>query len=152
MAGFTMVELVMVIVILGILAVVAMPNFSSSSIYQAAAFNDQVRAALRLAQKTAVSHRRLVCATLTTTTVVLAIADSNPAIACNRDLLGADGTNTYASSPDSGNVNLSPAGTLYFQASGMVSSDAAGSSVVSQSIVITGMTPIAVQGATGYVD
>ena len=58
--GFTLVELVTIMILLGILAVVAIPRMDTSA-YHAAQFHDQTVAALRYAQKTAVSHRRLVC-------------------------------------------------------------------------------------------
>lgn len=143
----------MVIVILGVLAAVAIPNMTSGSTFQAAAFKDEVRSALRYAQKSAVSHRRLVCVTLTSTAAALSIATANPASACGTALKGPDGSDNYASSPNAASVTLSPAGSLYFQPSGVVSSDAAGTSVIdSYDITVTGMSPISVQGATGYVD
>ena len=58
--GFTLVELVTIMIIVGILAVVASPRMDTSA-YYAVEFHDRAVAALRFAQKTAVSHRRLVC-------------------------------------------------------------------------------------------
>lgn len=152
-AGFTLIELVMVMIVLGVLAFVAIPKLSGSSEFRAAAFREEVRAALRYAQKSAVSHRRLVCAQLTASTVTLTIADANPAAACgSTTLMGPDGNSAYASSLDAANVMLSPTGTLYFQPSGMVTADAAGATPSDYSVTVTGMAAISVQGATGYVN
>lgn len=152
-SGFTVIELVVVMIVLGVLAFVAIPKLSGSSEFRAAAFREEVRAALRYAQKSAVSHRRLVCAQLTATTVTLKIADANPAAACgSTTLIGPDGNSAYASSLDATNVTLSPAGTLHFQPSGMVTSDTAGTTPTDYSLTVTGMTAISVQGATGYVN
>ena len=50
LAGFTVVELVMVIVIIGIIAVVAVPRMDTST-FRALEFHDRTVAALRHAQK-----------------------------------------------------------------------------------------------------
>src|ERR1035437_7525698 len=71
-SGFTMIELVMVMVIIGILAVVAIARMDTSG-YRALEFHDKTVAALRYAQKTATSHRRLVCVAFTASTVTLTI-------------------------------------------------------------------------------
>jgi len=60
--GFTMVELVVTIVILGIVSAVVMPRFASLGAFDAAGYGDQVQALLRYAHKTAIAQRAVVAA------------------------------------------------------------------------------------------
>jgi MSHA pilin protein MshC len=154
-AGFTLVELVTVIVILGVLAVVVLPRMTGASAFRGLAFHDEVVAALRYAQKTAVSHRRLVCASFTASTVTLNIASANGATTCGAATLnGPDGNAAYARSLDPANVTVSiaPAGPVYFQPAGTITSDGAGTLITDYAVTVTGASAILLAGATGYVN
>lgn len=151
--GFTMVELVMVLVVLGLLAVVVLPRMDSGQAFREMGFRDQVAAALRHAQKTAVSHRRLVCATVAADQLSLAIASAHPASACGSALAGPDGRLPSASSPSVGIALASaPAGPLYFQPSGTVTNDGAGTTPTDFTLTVTNQAAIAVLGTTGHVE
>ncbi len=139
----------MVLVLVGLLAVVALPRFSGSSEFRNIAFRDEVAAALRYAQKSAVSHRRLVCAVFTANSVTLRIAASNPAAACGSATLnGPDGKTAFAQAASDLMASGLPA--LHFQPSGVVTS--ADGVVTTHTISISGASPVTVVGATGHVE
>ena len=126
--GFTTIELVAVIVLMGVLAVVALPRMEGALAQRSDHWRDQVLAALRHAQATAQSHRRLVCATVVTDAVTLSMATANPATACTTALPGADGQAAHAST-----------------------SDGAGAIATDRSIAIDGQDAIVVVAETGHV-
>ena len=80
--GFTLIELIMVIVMLGVLAVFAAPRIFNSGDFYARGFHDETLALLRYAQKTAIAQRRTVCVAFTTTTATLSIAPTAGTSAC----------------------------------------------------------------------
>jgi MSHA pilin protein MshC len=73
--GFTLIELIMVVILVGILAVVAVPRLNTSD-FQARGFHDETLALLRYAQKTAIAQRRTVCVTFATDSATLTIASA----------------------------------------------------------------------------
>ena len=146
--GFTLIELVTVIVILGVLAVVAIPRMETS-VYRAAEFHDKTVSALRFAQKTATSHRRLVCVTFPDThTVQLNIDTSQKRGTCDASapalFLPGSASNQVVSS-DPANVKFSSLPTtLNFEAVGT-------SANASLAFFNDGAAAITIVGATGYV-
>lgn len=144
--GFTLVELVTVVVILGILAVVALPRLSNSE-YREQEFRDKVVSALRYAQKSAVSHRRMVCVSFTATSVSL-IMDTNSSLTCdNSDApLLIPGTS-------SGVLNSPDAGKAYFTSSDLSALNFAADGSSGGRVLVVGSLPqITVVGATGHVN
>jgi MSHA pilin protein MshC len=150
-AGFTLPELIGVMILVAVLAAVALPKFDAAISLRGDAWRDEVVSALRHAHQTAVSHRRLVCAVVGATTVTLTIAANNPASACTASLPGPDGGSAYTTATGGTTASVSPAGTLYFQPSGRVTSDGAGNTASDRSITIGTTTTVVVVGETGHV-
>ena len=67
--GFTLVELIVTMVVLGIISVVAIPRFADQQGFQSRAFYEQVQEAIKFAQKAAVAQRKSVYVTTTATTL-----------------------------------------------------------------------------------
>ena len=152
MRGFTMVELVVVLVVTGVMAAFAMPKLITAVSMRDAGWHDQVISAMRYAQKAAVGHRRVVCATVNATSVTLAIATVNPAVSCDGTLASSDGTGTAATTTNSSAATaVSPAGVIYFQPDGRATSDLAGTTSSTRTVSMSGATDITVNGETGYV-
>lgn len=69
MRGFTLAELISVIVIIGVLAAVALPRFLGPQGFESRAFYDQSQAVVRFAQKVAIAQRRTVFVNITSTRI-----------------------------------------------------------------------------------
>ncbi|XLZ71717.1 prepilin-type N-terminal cleavage/methylation domain-containing protein [Massilia sp. SR12] len=148
--GFTIVELVTVMVVVGVLAAILIPRMMGTS-WASTTYRQEVLSALRYAQKTAVSHRRLVCANVAGANVTLQIAQDSGANACGLNMPSPDGR-PYASQNASVVAGGSMSGMLLFQPDGRVMRLVAGNPVVSTgTITITGEASITIHGETGYV-
>jgi MSHA pilin protein MshC len=154
--GFTLIELIMVMVIVGILAIVVAPRFFDVNVFKSRGFADQVQASLRNAQKIAIAQHRNVCVAMTANDITLTIASvSGAASACDTPLVSpTTGQAPYKISTPSAaiTITLAPA-TFNFDALGKPW-DVLGTtpSTVQKSITINGATNnIFVEAETGYV-
>lgn len=116
--GFTLVELVIVLTVIGILAATLGPRFFTQSVFSQRGYADELASALRFAQKAAVSSQCATRLTLTATTYV-ATQQAASGNSCNTSdttwstpVLGADGAAIQGSAP--ANTTVSPAGWYQF--------------------------------------
>ena len=146
--GFTMVELIMVMVLIGVLAAIGVPKLVGDNSFAAATFGDEVASALRSAQKTAVARRRLVCATVGGSSVTLRLAAAPGAAECSIALDGM-GAGTTASGV------TATSHTLFFQPNGLITAGATGRETVRGAVLIQldgeERRRIAFEGSTGHV-
>lgn len=144
--GFTLIELIMVVVLVGVLAVFAVPRMINTGDFFPRGFQDQTMAVLRFAQKTAIAQRRTVCVTFTANTITLNIA-ALPAGACNTPLNGPQGA-PVLTAPNGTTFAAVPA-PLFFNGLGQPV-DNAGATVGTQTLQV-GVLNITVEAGTGYV-
>lgn len=122
--GFTLIELIMVIVVLGALSIFVAPRFSSKTSFDTLSFHQELKTAIRFAHKLSIASGCEVQLSLTVNSYALFYPDTS----CNPpDAFGANPVNHpvqsggYAGTSPSG-VTLASFGNFYFTASGAPSS------------------------------
>jgi MSHA pilin protein MshC len=138
--GFTLIELIVVMILVGILGVAVLPRFAEKSVFEARGFKDETLALLQYAQKAAIAQRRYVCVTFTgTTSASLSVGATT---ACGTPLAGPTGVAPFSVTARSGGYAATPT-NFYF--------DAVGRPSVGQTISISGSSSLTVETETGYV-
>lgn len=156
--GFTLIELILVIVILGVLAVFAAPRLFNNADLYARGFHDETLAYLRYAQKTAIAQRRTVCVTFpnTNSSLTLTMSQNAATVDCTTAvaLTGPNGSTTLNAKTGSGVVYSTPPAPISFNFNGLGQPIAAtgGAPMASQTLQVVGVNKsITVEAATGYV-
>lgn len=153
--GFTLVELIIVMVLMGVLAVVAAPRIFNTSDFYARGFHDETLALLRYAQKTAVAQRRTACVSFlvaAVSTASLRTASAAAVPACDADLVGPRGDTPGKITSRSGvNYSATPA-TLAFDGLGQPLDSSGGVLTAARTITVGGSgRVITIEPVTGYV-
>ena len=154
--GFTLVELIIVIVLLGVLAVVAAPRIFNNTDFYARGFHDETMALLRYAQKTAIAQRRTVCVTFAVagvSTASLSIASAEAVATCNTNLVGPRGDTPGTVTSRSGvNYTATPPAAVSFDGLGEPLDAGGTPNTAARTITVSGSGKvITIEPATGYV-
>lgn len=148
--GFTLLELIVLLVIVGIVSVAVLPRFFGGSGFEERTFRDQVVSGLRFAQKTAIAARRNVSVTFTAAQVQFAVRNCANGTACVPEFvpLNLPATNnavlTAAAARSAGFAAFPPA--VVFDPAGRPLTG--GANIQVQGLVAV---PIVVEAETGYV-
>jgi MSHA pilin protein MshC len=147
--GFTIIELVVVLVLIGILSVTVLPRFTGSSGLEDRGFRDRTIAALRYAQKSAIASRRTVCVTFAASLrqVNFRKSSANGASDCSTGaaLTGPDGNDLVVTATGGAHFTAQPTDIVF---------DAGGRPGTGALIGVYGLDPalaISVEAETGYV-
>jgi len=152
-AGFTLIELVVVIIVVGIVSVVAIPRLNTKT-FDTVGFYQEALSSVRYAQKEAVAKRRVVCVSLTPNSITVRFAKAISSFTCDTDLTSPRGISpfTVTARPSVTLASAPAIATLYFDPLGRPF-DALNSASPQRTLTISGdgTQSFVIEPETGYV-
>lgn len=139
--GFTLAEMIAVLLIMSILAFVAIPRLSTS-MFDDARFYDETLAALRYAQRSAMAYQRTVCVGFTANSLSLTYSSAYTPPSCDTPLKPPAGATQYVVTAP-GSSSYSAASSFNFNLRGAPSAG--------QTINLSSGQSITIEADTGYV-
>jgi len=151
--GFTLVELVTVLMLIGILGVVAVPRLLDMNQFSTRGARDVVGASLRHAQKSAIAMRRNVCVSVSGASMNMRYASTSGVNqACNTDLVNPANGQPYSATANALPAPITGTVNVIFDAQGRPLSAPSTPRVSALTITVTGhATPIIIEPETGTV-
>jgi MSHA pilin protein MshC len=153
--GFTLAELIIVMVLTGVLAAVAIPRMVDKSGFAARGARDFVASSLRYAQKSAIAMRRNVCVNVGTGSLSVthaSAAGSTQACAAGNTVPNPATGVAFDAKPYAEGATVAAAASVVFDALGRPMSAALVPLSTAQTITVNGYaTAVTIEPDTGYV-
>ena len=157
-AGFTLIELIAVLLLTGILAIAVLPRMADRSAFDSRGFTDTTRATLQHARRVAIAQRRTVCVTFpSSSSLTLGIASAAETLDCSTPgtMNGPKATPasaTLTAKAGSGVAYSATPTALNFNGLGQPTTSAGVALTSARTIQVVGVgNAITVEAATGYV-
>lgn len=144
--GFTLVELILVLVVMGLLAGVALPRLMDHQSQDEVSTNDELKATLRLARQVATSQSREVCFMRTAADFRLVYANTGAPCVLAGPAVSEPGSGVALTVPLPAAVVLSGSTTIRFNSRGQLVPN-----TVPLSVTVGTMTPLTISRETGFV-
>lgn len=144
--GFTMIELIVMMIVIGIMAVVVLPRFDLLKGFDEIGYRDKVKATLEYARKSAVAMRRQVRVSINDSGLTVEYQKQTP------ELEGVAAWSALNLPGSATNAFAAPNGTSLAPASATIIFDALGRPDAAKSFTVSGGGgTISVEAETGYV-